>query len=63
MMTTNYDILDLVTIAVSNLPGKTPDVRLSGNNIFIGNKPMPISDIKATKYSALEFVKLISRAM
>lgn len=63
MEVTHHDILDLVLVTVNDLPGKTPDVRLSGNNIFIGNKPVPIADIKAAKYNAREFVNLIRAAM
>ena len=63
MRATNYDILDLVLVMVNNLPGKTPDVRLAGHNILIGNKPVSIADIKAAKHNTREFVEFIGAAM
>jgi hypothetical protein len=64
MGATHNDILDLVTVTVKDIcPDKTPDVRLIGNNIFIGNKPVPIVDIKAYVYSSLSFLKFIKEVM
>ncbi len=64
MAVTKYDILDVVTTAVKFIHGPhAPDVRLGGNNIFIGNKPVSIAAIDATTHNMKRFVKLIKGAM
>lgn len=70
MRATNYDILDLVAVTVGNIRSGSfsdhdiaSDVVLDGNNIFISGKPVSIANIKTTKHSVREFVKLIRESM
>ena len=66
MVATKYDILDLVVITVKHLTngiGKTLHVRLDGDNILIGGKPVSLADIEANRHNARGFVKLIRGVM
>ena len=66
MTATKHDILDLVVTTVKLMchdTGSVPNVRLGGDNILIGDKPVSITDIEANTHSAKGFMKLIKEAI
>ena len=70
MKPSNFDVLDLVAVTVGNIRNDSIgdfdialDVRLDGDNILIGNKPVSIDNIKAHAHSAKGFLKFIKTKM
>lgn len=63
MEPTTQDIVDLVTVTVKDLGGDADSVQYSGDNILIGNKSVPISEILTNRKSPKGFLDLIKKVL
>ena len=70
MEATNLDMMDLVAVTVGNIRSGgisdndiATDVRLDGNNVLVGSKPIPIHKIRACRNSAKGFLNLIKSVL